>query len=389
MIINFKEKIKMLRKKIVSLITTVAVCGTILGYNYTSTAPEKVEAFTGTHTTTNFNKRLGGKDRYDTNIAIAEEFAKGNKVDTAILASGIDYPDSLSSAPLTKIYNAPILITEKNRLTPRIEAEMKKLGIKHVIIVGGTGVVSEAVNSRLKTIGISTERLAGADRYATSLAIASKSAEEFIKKDGKIRATLVATSSYTDVLSLSPVSCGYDAPIVLVKDTAKSIADVPGLQEYFNKYVPKDLSDNTYSTYGTGNIDIDLYMQLPRGASGGGSSDIDHDKYLNNLVINYSFTDIIDTSTFVIANGQNFPDALGGAALAGKLQAPILFTGTDIRKTYRIPVQFGQEIKIMDFSAEYVEKPYIGMYKEQGAGKGVYLLGGTAVVPDNAVSRFR
>jgi putative cell wall-binding protein len=374
----------MLSKKLKMIAISALVVTSITSFSAT-----KTKAYTGIHSTTSFNTRLGGKDRYDTNIAIADEFTKNNKTDTAILASSIDYPDSLSSAPLTKIYNAPILLTEKNKLTPRIEAEMKKLGIKHVIIVGGTGVISDTVNKRLQGLGITTERLSGSDRYATSLAIASRVAQKVIDKNGKLENLLVATSNYTDVLSLAPVSCGLNAPILLVKADAKKISDVQGLQDFINKYVPKDLSKNDYTAYATTSVDNSLYMLLPRSASAGGSNDLDNDKYLSNLSINYAFTSILDSSTFVIANGQNFPDALGGAALAGKLQAPILFVGTDKRKTFRVPVQFGTKIEEMTVNASDYEKTLLGEYKQKGAGVGIYLLGGTGVVKDNAVSDFR
>jgi putative cell wall-binding protein len=356
----------------------------------TSFSATKTKAYTGIHSTTSFNTRLGGKDRYDTNIAIADEFTKNNKTDTAILASSIDYPDSLSSAPLTKIYNAPILLTEKNKLTPRIEAEMKKLGIKHVIIVGGTGVISDTVNKRLQTLGITTERLSGSDRYATSLAIASRVAQKVIDKNGKLENLLVATSNYTDVLSLAPVSCGLNAPILLVKADAKKISDVQGLQDFINKYVPKEVKNNPaiFSTYAT-NTTFELQESLPAHVSGGGYEDLDKDKYLSNLSINHTFTSILDSSTFVIANGQNFPDALGGAALAGKLQAPILFVGTDEKNTFNIPVQFGNKVEKTTINASEYEKTLLSEYKQQGAGIGIYLLGGTGVVKDNAVSDFR
>lgn len=181
----------------------------------------------------------------------------------------------------------------------------------------------------------------------------------------KVEAYTGSNPSYTDVLSLAPVSCGFDAPIVLVKSDVTKISNTPGLQEYLNKYVPKDLSDNRYSTYVAGNINYSLYEKLPRSASGGKSSDIDHDKYLSNLVINKTFTNIIDTSTFIVANGQNFPDALGGAALAGKLQAPILFTGTDMRKTYTFNIPYSGGIMADEETASEAERVLIYPYIER------------------------
>lgn len=332
-----------------------------------------MSAFSGVVKADMITTRLGGADRYETNIAISNEFVKDNPTDTAILASSIDYPDSLSAAPLTGIYNAPILITEKNKLTTSIENQIKKLGIKKVIIVGGTGVVSEKVNSRLKELGISTERLAGADRYETSMKIANKAAEYKFKKSGFLNATIVATSNYTDTLSLAAVSVYMEAPIILVRKEDKKISDVKGLQDYIDKYASDldALKEHGYATYVLARgITNDLYFSLPESTPLGGiDGELKDNNYVNNILINLSAQSMLNFENIVIANGENFPDALGGGALAGKLKAPIVFTGN------------AKEEEGIKTSATWLE-PY-------KITKNVYYIGGTAVVPDGAESAFK
>lgn len=314
--------------------------------------------------------RLGGADRYETNIAISNEFVKDNKTDTAILASSIDYPDSLSAAPLTGIYNAPILITEKDKLTTSIENQIKKLGIKKVIIIGGTGVVSEKVNSRLKELGISTERLAGADRYETNMIIANRAAEKYVEQKGGLHTAIVAIPDYKDVLTMAPISVYEKAPIILVKENVKKISDVKGLQEFIDKYVPSDLSDHAdFETLIVGGMQANFVKELPNYAPSG---DI-NDKYLNNLTLNYMCQGDLNFSNVVIANGENFPDALGGGALAGKLKAPIVFVGNS-----KLENDWGiyEQIRSLYLQSYYVTK-------------NVYYLGGSAVVPDGSESRIK
>lgn len=312
--------------------------------------------------------RLGGQDRYETNIAISDEFVKNNSTDTAILASSIDYPDSLSAAPLTGIYNAPILITEKDKLTQSIENQIKKLGIKKVIIVGGTGVVSEKVNSRLKELGITTERLAGADRYETSMIIANRAAEKYVEKTGSIHTMIAAIPDYKDVLSMAPIAVYEKAPIILIKSDAKKISDVKGLQEFINKYVPSDLSDHAdFETVRVGEMADSFIDELPNQTPAAATSN----KYLSNLTINYMRQGDLNFLNAIIANGENFPDALGGGALAGKLKAPIIFVGNS-----KLESEIPDDLKNI-YSVSY------------RVTKNIYYLGGTAVVPDGAESAFK
>ena len=57
-------------------------------------------------------KRLAGVNRYGTSAAVSTE--GWQKSDYAILASGQDFPDAISATPLTKKYNAPILLIAKD-----------------------------------------------------------------------------------------------------------------------------------------------------------------------------------------------------------------------------------------------------------------------------------
>lgn len=55
--------------------------------------------------------RLAGFDRFETASKIAK--SGWTQSDYAILAYGGNYPDALSSAPLAKKYNAPILLNDR------------------------------------------------------------------------------------------------------------------------------------------------------------------------------------------------------------------------------------------------------------------------------------
>lgn len=125
--------------------------------------------------------RLGGADRYVTaslaaSQAVHSARAAGRVVDTAYIATGRDYPDALAVSPISAKTMRPVLLTEVARLTPATRNTLKSLGIKKVIVLGGTASVSEAVVTALKADGVTVTRIDGRDRYECGAAIADHGA---------------------------------------------------------------------------------------------------------------------------------------------------------------------------------------------------------------------
>ena len=125
-------------------------------------------AFADTGVTT---ARLFGSDRIGTAVAVAD--AGWTTADTAILASSddADLVDVLLAAPLAG-KTAPILLTDNNTLTSATQAELIKLGVKNVYVVGA---ISQSVIDQVNAInGVNTTVLEGADRIATATEISAK-----------------------------------------------------------------------------------------------------------------------------------------------------------------------------------------------------------------------
>jgi len=93
--------------------------------------------------------RISGEDRYQTAVAISQ---KGwQTAEYAVLARGDSFADALCAGPLALKYNGPILLTEPDSLNQNTLAELKRLNVKHLIIVGGTGAVSQNDENALNT----------------------------------------------------------------------------------------------------------------------------------------------------------------------------------------------------------------------------------------------
>lgn len=169
--------------------------------------------------------RLSGKDRYKTSIAIAKEGWKSS--DYAILATGNNFPDALSAAPLAKKYNAPILLTEQQNLNDDVKSELKRLNVKNVFIIGSSGVVSNSIEKELNSMNVKTERIYGKDRYETSIEVA--------KRIGTNNGIIVATGeNFPDALSIAPVAYKKSMPIILTQKNSlpQEVESFLNLKEY-------------------------------------------------------------------------------------------------------------------------------------------------------------
>ncbi|MBQ1484300.1 MAG: cell wall-binding repeat-containing protein [Eubacterium sp.] len=154
--------------------------------------------------------RLGGKNRYETNLAILKEAAQyaDEGAGTEILvASGLGFADSLSAAAAGR----PILLV-KNALTDEQKEYLASLeGDKKIYIIGGTGAVSDAMMNEVKAYG-ETERIDGSNRYETSVNVARK----FFDKPTKF--VLAYGQDFPDGLCGGALAYAMGGPLVLTAD---------------------------------------------------------------------------------------------------------------------------------------------------------------------------
>jgi putative cell wall-binding protein len=171
--------------------------------------------------------RLAGLDRFKTAVAIGEELIKEGKaaskpIDTAFVAYAHNFPDALSASAIAAKKGWPIVFTETNKLSTDTADALTKWGIKKVFITGGTGVISTKVEDTLKGMGISVERLGGANRYETSVNIVNRF------DDGSFKNLFLATGkTFPDALAGSVYAEKMDGPVVLYdKGGASSTTEV-------------------------------------------------------------------------------------------------------------------------------------------------------------------
>ncbi|WP_163192330.1 cell wall-binding repeat-containing protein [Clostridium thermarum] len=97
-------------------------------------------------------ERIGGNDRYATNLAILNRFAAGFEFSDIYLATGANYPDAICSSALAGSKKAPIILVNSNDTNAQ-NAYIKTIGsrVKEVNVIGGAGVLpAETVQNVLK-----------------------------------------------------------------------------------------------------------------------------------------------------------------------------------------------------------------------------------------------
>jgi putative cell wall-binding protein len=254
--------------------------------------------------------RLHGASRYETAIQVSRQYSPG--VPAVFVAAGTNFPDALSAAAAAAYVGGPLVLTPTATIPANVVAEIRRLDPDRVYVAGGTGAVSSSVASTLATIAPVT-RYGGADRYDTGLRIVSGIF------DTSSTAILASGRAFPDALAATGVAGKLKAPVVLV-DGVQSTIPSATLDVLTRMGVT-----NVIIAGGTGAISSGIQTQLTnRGYSVtryGGT-----DRYATAALINNAFFPPGSTDTMLLANGANFPDGLAGAALAGRIGAPLYTT---------------------------------------------------------------
>ena len=152
--------------------------------------------------------RVAGADRINTAVEVSKKYYES--AETVIIANYEQFADSLSASALSKALKAPILLVKKDQLDSVVAQEIKRLGAKNVIVIGGEKSVDKTKDS-LSQYNVRT--IAGSDRYETS----AKIAQEIIKLTGTKKAVIASGEVFADALTVAPLANKNNMPILLVQ----------------------------------------------------------------------------------------------------------------------------------------------------------------------------
>ena len=186
--------------------------------------------------------RLAGSGREATAGLVAEEVISqfgfdddgdglpdGPALDTMIVATGGNWPDAVAAGQLGSWWGMPILLTPTDFLHPEAEAALARYRPGTVYVIGGTGVVSDAVAGAIQaTTGGEVIRLGGATRTGTSASVFEEQLALFDEVEGgapqyAVTVNLRRADAFAHVLSASMVTGRFRGAFVAVEGESGDI----------------------------------------------------------------------------------------------------------------------------------------------------------------------
>ncbi|MGD6873031.1 cell wall-binding repeat-containing protein [Sutcliffiella horikoshii] len=260
-------------------------------------------------------KRIDGQNRYAVSANISKElFNWGLNTDTVVIARGDDYPDGLAGVPLAVDLKAPLLLTRPDALPTEIKDEIKRLGAKNAVILGGTVGVSTNIENELKNLGVnSIKRITGANRYEVAVNIAN----ELITPTTS-QAILVSGENFPDALAVSSYAASAHQPILLTRSS--------GLPTEVSNFLKANSHIKSVVIIG-GTATISEAIESELGKLVDTHRITGQDRYEVSTNIAEFFR--VSSHSVVVTSGQNFPDGLSGGVLAALKNHHIVLTRGD------------------------------------------------------------
>ncbi|MDQ2650383.1 MAG: cell wall-binding repeat-containing protein [Actinomycetota bacterium] len=167
--------------------------------------------------------RLGGEDRFATAANIAAAAGSGAVgVDdqgrrTAVVSAGWAFPDALAAGGIVFAKHFPQLLSEQGGLPTATASALTSLGVQHVLLTGGPAALAPAVETQIKGLGLTVERVAGDNRYGTAVALADLAIDRFGFTPNHL--TIATGDAFPDALTGGGFAGKRPGPVVLVQTT--------------------------------------------------------------------------------------------------------------------------------------------------------------------------
>lgn len=323
--------------------------------------------------------RIYGANRIETAIQISQE--GWQEANTVLLARSDSFPDSLVSVPLSKRYDAPILLTPSNSLDEKVLEEIIRLQATHVILLGGEGVMGKPIVQELEKAGLTWERIGGFDRFETATLVA-----QHLGANGQV--ILASGENFPDALSVGPYAGITETPILLTKGKELPPATKHILDDW-GAYLLNQEAEAVTKVYVIGGEKV-ISPEVVSGftgmtrLAGADRYETAADVFLftQKALGEQSENPPLEKKVYLVT-GQNFPDALVTGALAVKENTYLFMAKENFLPaiTYSVLGNAAQNLKVVLIGGE-------GVLTDQVAGvvagtiQPPYLLAGMTIVVD-------
>ena len=257
--------------------------------------------------------RINGEDRASTAAAVsASHFDPG--VSVVYVATAANFADALAGGPAAAHGGGPVLLVDRDRVPESTSFELQRLDPARVVVLGGTGAVSELVAEQLDDVA-PVQRLSGNDRFSTAAAVSAATFPE------RVSVAYIATGNgFADALSGGAAAARDRGPVLLAGDGELPAATVAELR----RLSPRQI----VVLGGTGAVSPEVAAELAEYTDGAVERLSGSDRYATSAAIAARMFPVAVDTVFV-ATGENFPDALAGVPAAAREKAPLLLVRHD------------------------------------------------------------
>ena len=247
--------------------------------------------------------RIAGSDRHHTAVLTSQARYREGEAGAVVLSRSDEFADALAGTPLAARRGGPLLLTPSASLLPVTMQEIERVlppgGT--VYLLGGEAALAPTVADSLRAAGFQVERLSGANRFETAVAIATEV--------GSTQAILLTTGlNFPDALAAGAAASANGGVVVLSADqtphpaTLAYLADHPGVPQY---------------AIGGPAVAAHPTAQAVSGPT----------RHDTAVLVAEEFFSAPEVAG--IARSDLYADALGGGAHIGGLGGPLLLTPTD------------------------------------------------------------
>ncbi|WP_083795468.1 cell wall-binding repeat-containing protein [Catenulispora acidiphila] len=266
--------------------------------------------------------RIGGADRIATAVDASQwsymnHGAGGRQASVAVISRSDQFADALGGSALAAQKGGPLLLTATSGLDPRVREELKRVLAPGsvVYVLGGDAALSPAVEQQIKALGFTTRRLAGTDRFATSVLTAQQ-------VSAHPHTVMVATGvQYPDALTAGAAAAqDPNGGVVVLSDDKTLPASVKSYLSGVNPAATK--------VYGVGGQGVAALKGSFPQWTGKVTPLSGADRYATAAAVASSplFAANGPVGRIGLATGGGWADALSGGALIATQHGPLLLT---------------------------------------------------------------
>ena len=161
--------------------------------------------------------RLSGFDRYGTSLAAARAVAMeaNGRLTRIVLMSGTDWPDALTAAALAGGDEGAVLMVPPKGLASEALQALVTWGVSEAVVVGGEAALASSALVAIQDLGIEVQRISGADRYLTAVAVANELGTPAELEDRGRSVIIASGENYADALVAGPLAAHSAIPVLL------------------------------------------------------------------------------------------------------------------------------------------------------------------------------